>query len=106
MSEKILLNGQEGDLFADQEAIQKMMEILSAPQLSGCRDLAQDIGTFLGDHFLLSTYPTIAGATIVVYNGCHYPEHIHIRLGTKPRRVAESLVHELLHAELLRLVLP
>lgn len=91
-----------GNGFEGEEAMQKVRGILS--QFPQCVGFGEDVCRFFGSDLMISTYPEAGMAALVTYaeDFGGFKDKVHIRLGLNSDRVAESLIHELLHADLLR----
>lgn len=88
-----------GNGFDGEEAIQKVRDIqVQFPQYI---QFGEDVCRFFGSALMISTYPESDKAKLVTYDG-DFKDKVHIRLGLNSDRVVESLIHELLHADLLR----
>ena len=89
----------DGEGFESEEATQKVRDLLNeAPQ---CVSFGEDICAYLKPNLMVSTYPDTDRAGFMAYGG-EYSDKIHIMVGLASDRVAEALMHELLHAGLLR----
>jgi len=87
----------EGLLYDGADARALILDMLS--NRSPCSKLARNVTSFFGEDLRLSTYPDAAYSSVYTYT---VDDKVHIRLGLASDRVMESLVHELLHLELLR----
>ena len=88
-----------GNGFENEEATQKVRGLLS--EVPQCVSFGEDICAFLNPNLMVSTYPDTDRAGFMAYGG-EYNDKIHIMVGLDSDRVAEALMHELLHAGLLR----